>query len=293
MALVGIRSTMGLTSRDGIVPLYQRNDVGGPMARTVEDAARTLNVTAGDDPADPITARSEGRVPVSYLDSLDPDGLEGARIGVNRWFLGPDSTHPDIVSLMEEAVAELREAGAEIVDPFDIEGLEGIDSTWCDGFKSDLEAYFATRGPDFPYKTLDDILATGKYAVYIEESLRSAAASTEDMCLDVYNCPRNIEFRERVLAAMDANELDAFVYPTWSYPARLIDDLNSPAGDNSQFVAPRTGLPAIQIPIGFTREGLPAGMTFIGRLFDESTLIRLTYSYEQATHKRKTPKGFE
>jgi len=292
-ALVGIRSTMGLTSRDGIVPLYLRNDIGGPMARTVEDAARALDVIAGYDPADSITVLSEGHVPDSYLDSLDPDGLRGARIGLFRWYMRPDSTNPDILARMEEAVEDMRSAGAVIVDPFEIPGIELTESIWCEVFKHDVEAYFATRGPDFPYKTLDDIIATRKYADYIEGALKSAAAWTKPPCPDVYHYPPNIAFRDKVLSAMDDNGLDAFVYPTWSYPARLIGDWVTPAGDNSQFMSPQTGLPAIQVPIGFTRDGLPAGMTFVGHLFDEPTLIRLSYAYEQATHRRRPPAAFK
>ena len=292
-ALVGIRSTMGLTSRDGIIPLYLRNDIGGPMARTVEDAVRVLDVIAGYDPADPITERSEGHIPDSYMDSLDPDGLEGARIGVFRWYMRPDSTHPDILARMEEAVSDLRAAGAEIIDPFEIPDLKFEESIWCEVFKHDVEAYFASRGPDFPYKTLDDIIATGKYSDYIEDGLKSAAAWTEPPCPDLYTHPPNIEFRNMVLGAMDEHGLDAFVYPTWSFPARLIGDMDSAAGDNSQFMAPQTGLPAIQVPIGFTTEGLPVGMTFIGRLFAEPTLIRLSYAYEQATRRRRPPAAFK
>ncbi len=292
-ALVGIRSTMGLTSRDGIIPLYLRNDIGGPMARTVEDAVRVLDVIAGYDPADPITALSEGQMPDSYMDSLDPNGLDGARIGVFRWYMRPDSTHPDILARMEEAVSDLRTAGAVVVDPFEIPDIKFEESIWCEVFKHDVEEYFASRGPDFPYKTLDDIIATGKYSDYIEGGLKSSAAWDKPPCPDLYTHPPNIEFRETVLAAMDSQNLDAIIYPTWSYPARLIGDWDSPAGDNSQFLSPQTGLPAIQVPVGFTAEGLPVGMTFVGRLFAEPTLIRLSYAYEQATLRRRPPELFD
>jgi Asp-tRNA(Asn)/Glu-tRNA(Gln) amidotransferase A subunit family amidase len=292
-ALVGIRSTMGLTSRDGIVPLYLRNDIGGPMARTVEDAVRVLDVIAGYDAADPITERSNGQMPDSYLDSLDPDGLRGARIGVFRWYMRPDSTHPDILARMEQAIADMRAAGAEIVDPFMIEDLKFEESIWCEVFRHDVEKYFASRGPDFPYRTLGDIVETGAYADYIENNLKYAAAWTEPPCPDLYTHTPNIEYRQTVIAAMDEYGVDAFVYPTWSFPARIIGDMESPAGDNSQFLSPQTGMPAIQIPIGFTDNGLPAGMTFIGRLFDEPKLIRLSYGYEQATRRRRPPPGFD
>lgn len=291
-ALVGIRSTMGLTSRDGIVPLYLRNDIGGPMARTVEDAARVLDVIAGYDPADPVTARSEGRKPASYLDFLDPTGLDSARIGVFRWYLRPDSTHPEVLSLTERALADMEALGAVIVDPFEVPDLPLTEDIWCEVFAHDVAAYFATRGPDFPYRTLRDVYATGRYAPYIEGSLKFAAEWTEPPCPDVYTHEPNIRFRETLLAAMDAAGVDAVVYPTWSWPARKIGDLDSPSGDNSQYLSPQSGLPAIQVPTGFTTEGLPVGMTFIGRAFSEADLIRFAYAYEQATHRRVPPEGF-
>ncbi len=292
-ALVGIRSTMGLTSRDGIIPLYLRNDIGGPLTRTVEDAVRVLDVIAGYDAADPITARSEGHIPTNgYLASLDVDGLKGTRIGVYRWYMRPDSTHPEVLARMEEAVEDLRRAGAEIVDPFEMPDLNLEESIWCEVFKHDVELYLHSRGPDLSVKTLDEIIASGKFHPSIEGGLRSSAAWTEPPCPDLYEHPPNIEFRSALIAAMDVARIDAFIYPTWSYPARKIGDMDSPAGDNSQYMSPQSGVPAIQVPIGFTEGGLPVGMTFIGRLFAEPTLIKLAYAYEQATRKRVPPADF-
>ncbi len=290
--LVGIRSTMGLTSRDGIIPLYLRNDIGGPLSRTVEDAARILDVIAGYDPADPITERSEGHVPDSYLDSLDPDGLQEARIGVFRRYLRPDSTNPDIYAGMEQAIQDLSDAGATIVDPFEVPGLQLDESIWCEVFRHDVEEYFASRGPDFPIKTLKDVLASGKYDPSVKSGLEFAVGWTDPPCPDVYTYPVNIAFRETILKAMDAVDVDAIIYPTWSYPARKIGDMDSPAGDNSQYLSPQSGLPAIQVPIGFTSEGLPMGMTFVGRLFAEEVLIRFAYAYETHTLHRQPPSLF-
>lgn len=293
-ALVGIRSTMGLTSRDGIVPLYLRNDIGGPMARTVEDATRVLEIIAGHDPADPITERSQDRLPAGgYLQYLDPAGLDEARIGVFSPYMEPDSTHPDILARMNEAIADLENAGATVVNPFTVPGLDLDPDIWCEVFKHDVEAYFATREDDFPYERLEDIIATGKYAEYIEGSLEYTVAWDEPPCPDLYTHEPNIAFRNAILNAMDEGELDAIIYPTWSWPAREIGDWDSPAGDNSQYLSPQSGLPAIQVPIGFTEEGLPVGMTFVGRLFDEPTLIRLAYGYEQSTLHRVAPPAFE
>lgn len=292
-ALVGIRSTMGLTSRDGIVPLYLRNDIGGPMARTVEDAVRVLDVIAGPDPADPITARSQEHLPESYLNHLNPDGLAGARIGVFRWYLRPDSTHPDILANTEQAIRDMREAGATVVDPFEIEGINLYDgSIWCEVFQHDVNEYLASRGPDVPVSSLAEVLESGLYDPSIEGGLQHAVNWKAPPCPDLYEHPPNIAFRTAVLAAMDAAEVDAILYPTWSWPARMIGDLESPAGDNSQMLSPQSGLPAIQVPSGFTASGLPTGITLVGRLFDEPTLIEMAYSYEQATRHRRPPEGF-
>jgi Asp-tRNA(Asn)/Glu-tRNA(Gln) amidotransferase A subunit family amidase len=297
--LVGIRSTMGLTSRDGIIPLYLRNDVGGPMARTVEDAARVLEVIAGYDPADPITARCEGKFPENYVRFLDPDGLAGARVGVFRYYMEQSFADPAINELMIQAIARMREAGAVIVDPVEIAGFEElIENIWSDTFRYDVNNYLATLGEAAPYRTIEEIVAAGLYAPYIERRLGWALevkVPPEEMdppSRDVYRDPRNIALRDAVLAMMDEHRLDAFVYPTWSRPPRKVGDLETPAGDNSQHLSPHTGCPAITVPIGFVQGNLPVGMTFIGRLFDEPTLIRLAYAYEQATRHRRPPAGF-
>lgn len=298
-ALAGIRSTMGLTSRDGIIPLYLRNDIGGPMTRTVEDAVRVLAVIAGYDPADPITRRSEGRMPSSYLEFLDADGLDGARLGVFRRYVDAEAGDGEIRDLTETAIRDLAAQGAEIIDPFDIPDFETLtDGIWCDVFRHDVNDYLASLGEAAPYKTLAEIVASGLYSPYIERRLERALtvetppADRDPPCLDLYSTPRNIAFREAVLAAMERVGIDAIVYPTWSNPPRLVGDLESPPGDNSQLLSPQTGFPAITVPTGYTEAGLPAGITFVGRLFSEPDLIRYAYAYESATRHRRPPSGF-
>jgi Asp-tRNA(Asn)/Glu-tRNA(Gln) amidotransferase A subunit family amidase len=227
------------------------------------------------------------------MDYLDADGLEGARIGVFRRYLRPDSTHPDIVANTEQAVADMRAAGAEIVDPFTIPGINLYDgSIWCEVFQHDVNIYLASRGPEAPVKTLAEVLASGKFDPSIEGGLRSSIEWDQPPCPDLYAHEPNIAFRSAVIAAMEEAELDAIVYPTWSWPARKIGDMASPAGDNSQMLSPQSGLPAIQVPSGFTVDGLPTGITFVGALFGEPELIRIAYAYEQATRKRRAPKAF-
>jgi len=292
--LVGIRSTMGLTSRDGIVPLYLRNDIGGPLARTVEDAVRVLEVIAGTDPADPITEACRGKIPKNYTQYLDKGGLKGARIGVFRTFVDLPETDPQIKALVEKAIADMKAQGAEIVDPFIIPDFEALTADlWCDMFKHDVEQYLASRGPTVPFKTLADIYKSGLYAPYIKERLEEALAVDEkQICLDLYHEPRDIKFREAVLKAMEGSRLDAFLYPTWSNPPRKVGDMESPAGDNSQIIPPHTGLPGFNVPMGYTHGNLPAGLQIVGRLFGEPQLIKIAYAYEQATKHRHPPEKF-
>ena len=298
-ALAGIRSTMGLTSRDGIIPLYLRNDIGGPMARTVEDAVRVFEVIAGYDPADPITERSKGKVPENYTQFLQKDGLKGARIGVFRKYLDAATGDPEIKALTENAVRKLKSLGAEIVDPFEIAGFDSMTrNIWCNVFQHDVNNYLASLGEAAPYKNLAEIVNSGLYSPYIGSRLKrglQAVTPPEERdppCLDLYHDERNIRFREAVLNAMNAQKIDAIVYPTWSNPPRKIGDMESPAGDNSQYLSPQTGFPAITVPTGFTSQNLPAGMTFVGRLFSEPDLIKFVYAFEQATKRRRPPEKF-
>jgi amidase len=290
--LVGIRSTMGLTSRDGIVPLYLRNDVGGPMCRTVEDAARVLEVIAGHDPADPITKLSVDKTSGSYTEYLGSDGLKGKRIGVFRHYTDQPTTDPEVLKVFEKAIDDLDSGGAEVVDPIMIPSFDELtEDIWCRTFRRDLESYLATlRGP--PHRTLKSIVDSGLYSDYIAERLRDMLEAPEPTCSDLYTEPKNIRLREAVVGAMDEAGVDAMVYPTWSNPPRLIGDMESPHGDNSQKIPPHTGLPGLTVPMGFTHGDLPAGLQLVGRLFRENTLIEVAYSYEQATRHRRSPKLF-
>jgi Asp-tRNA(Asn)/Glu-tRNA(Gln) amidotransferase A subunit family amidase len=295
-ALVGIRSTMGLTSRDGIVPLYLRNDVGGPMARTVEDAVRVFEVIAGPDPADPVTEACRGRVPGNYTQFLDKNGLKGTRIGVFRTFIDTPTADPQMKTLVERAVADMKAQGAEIIDPFVIPDFEALTKNlWCDMFKHDVDVYLASRGPGVPFKTLAEIVDSGLYLPSNGRRLKQALAADDKenaSCLDLYHDPRDIKFRGAVEQAMDELRLDAFIYPTWSNPPRKVGDMTSPAGDNSQIIPPHTGLPGFNVPMGYTHGNLPAGLQIVGRLFGEPKLIQIAYAYEQATKRRRPPEKF-
>jgi Asp-tRNA(Asn)/Glu-tRNA(Gln) amidotransferase A subunit family amidase len=296
-ALVGIRSTMGLTSRGGVMPLNLLADIAGPMARTVEDTVAVFQVIVGSDPADPITASASEHLPRNYTASLVANGLKGARLGVLRHAYERPTTDPEIVQVFERAIDDLRRAGAAIVDPATPEGIEAIRRPQgvgpCGGFKYDINRYLASHGDRVPVKSLAEIVKSGRFHPSVQRRLERAEQDTENGP-ESPECRAEFAYRDQVrqavIKAMDTMKLDAFIYPTWSNPPRLIGDLNTPHGDNSQFYAPTTGFPAIQVPMGYTREGrLPAGITFFGRAWSEPILIRLAYSYEQATRHRRPP----
>lgn len=295
-ALVGIRSTMGLTSRAGVVPLNATADVAGPMTRTVADAVAVFDVIARSDTADAVTAPADEKRERSYQSFLQAAGLKGARIGILRQAYERPTLDAEVDSVFKRAIADMQAAGAIIVDPARIDSLDAIQRRQqggCNRFKFDLERYLAARGPNAPVKTVDDILRSRKFHPTVEQRLRDAATATEPP-----ETSAGCQSRERVRAAvrsavdalMDSLRLDAMIYPTWSNPPRLIGDLTTPHGDNSQLFSPTTGYPAITVPMGYTRGGtLPAGVTFFGRAWSEGTLIKLAYSYEQRTHHRKPP----
>jgi len=292
-ALVGIRSTIGLTSRDGIIPLYLERDVGGPMTRTVEDAARMLDVLAGQDPADPATAASAGHIPPTYTSFLDRNALRGARLGVVRRLSNRNGAHPEVIARFEEAIAELRRQGATVVDSIDMWVLDSVRVTLCSSFKRDLEAYLATLGANAPVRTVEDILGTRNgFHPSVEQRLRGSL--NDSTAGDPQRCRRAQEtkqaFQAGLRSIMATHRLDALIYPTWANPARLVGDLTTPAGDNSQELSPRSNFPAITVPMGWVLDNsVPVGLQILGDAWSEGRLFALAFAYEQATHHRRPP----
>jgi Asp-tRNA(Asn)/Glu-tRNA(Gln) amidotransferase A subunit family amidase len=268
-----------------------------------------LQVIAGPDPDDPVTVAgtpiardfSPGGHPAvspDYGASLKKDGLKGRRIGVLRQAYERDTTDADIVKVFTAAVDDLKRAGAIIVDPVrvDLEQARRPQGAGtCGGFKYDINRWLASHGDSVPVKSLAAIIQSRQFHPTVQRRLEQAQEGTENGP-ESPACQAESAYRAQVRAAvletMDRDALDAFVYPTWSNPPRLIGDLNTPHGDNSQFFSPTTGFPSINVPMGYTRDNrLPAGITFFGRAWDEGRLIALAYSYEQATKHRRAPTG--
>ena len=295
-ALVGIRSTMGLTTRAGVVPLSNEADIAGPMARTVADAVEVFQVVAGEDAADAVTAASRGRREPDYRRFVVPGGLRGARIGVLRQAYDRPTIDPEVVTVFGAALNAMRNAGATIIDSArvaDLDSIMALGRSGCNRFRADLEGYFAARGEGAPVRTVEAILRSGSYHPLAQVRLQAAQAVVLPPD-SIAGCRVRAAMRDRLAAAvtalMDSLQLDALVYPTWSNVPRLIGDLNTPHGDNSQLFSPLTGFPAITVPMGYTRGNtLPAGITFYGRAWSEGKLITLTYGFEQTTRHRRPP----
>ena len=303
LALFGIRSTIGLTSRDGVIPLAFDRDIAGPMTRTVEDGARLFNVVAGYDPADPFTEAGKGKREADYTAFLNENGLEGARIGVLRALVDTEDSDPEVVALFERAIEDLEAAGATIVDPVEIPdfALHLAADSFCPRFRYDMYVYLQSLGDGAPIHDVVEAYETDQYSPYAKEAFEFFADGPLDVppekwdepCLPYLAHPQRKAYLDDVLAAMDAAGVDALIYPTWTNPPAHLDKaLEEYKGDNSQLVAPDTGMPAVTVPMGYTYGNLPAGLQILGRPYAEGLLIELAYAYAQATRHRRPPAGF-
>ncbi len=301
-ALVGIRSTIGLTSRDGVIPLSFDRDIAGPMGRTVEDVARVFSVVAGYDPADPYTEDGRDREEDDYTVHLDASGLRGARLGVLTALVDTETADTAVTRVFDEAVTDLRRLGATVVEfEFDLERQTERPNMFCRRFRYDMGRYLASLGQAAPIRDVVEVLETGQYSPYVEERLQGHAETPLDVhpadldppCPDYFENQSRQAFRADLVAALDEGELDGIIYPSWSNPPAPIDRaIEEYRGDNSQRVAPATGLPAITVPMGFTYNDLPAGLQILARPYDEGLLFRLAYAYEQGTLHRHAPAAF-
>ncbi len=302
LALFGIRSTIGLTSRDGVIPLLFDRDIAGPMMRTVADAAKVFNVIAGYDPADPYTEDGRGRKEDDYTTFLDANTLQGKRIGVLRALVDTEDADPEVTRVFEQALADLASAGAEIVDPIEIANLDThLDADGCNRFRYDMYVYLSSLGDDAPMTDVMEVVENGEYSPQAKGGLDYFGDGPLDVhpteweppCNDFFDSEPRQAYRADTVAAMDSAEVDAIVYPSWTNPPADIDrGYEDYRGDNSQLVSPDTGLPAVTVPMGYTYGHLPAGLQILGRPYAEGLLFGLAYAYEQATMHRVPPRGF-
>ena len=299
-SIVGIKPTLGLISRSGIVPLSHSQDTAGPMARTVADAAILLAAMAGADPTDPATAESRGRLHEDYTRFLDPRGLQGARIGIPReQFFGYSEETDRIV---ESAIDALREAGAVLVDPAALPHAGEYEDSEYEvllyDFKADVNAYLAGR-PGAPVRSLSDLIHFNEerradempfFGQEIFVQAEEKGPLTEAAYLEALEKNHRLSRAEGIDHVMDEHRLDALLAPTTS-PPWTIDLVNGDHGlGGCSTPAAVAGYPHITVPAGYAF-GLPVGVSFFGRAWSEPVLIRLAYAFEQATRARRPP-GF-
>ena len=303
--IVGIKPTVGLVSRAGVIPISHTQDTAGPMARTVRDAAIILGVIAGADPRDRATAEGGTRALSDYTPFLEADRLGSMRIGVARRFLG---FHAAVDQVVENAIEAMRAAGAVIVDPVDL-GPRGRPAAATSmgaaetevllyEFKTDLNAYLAVRGPDAEVRSLEDLIAfnernaTDEMPYFGQERLLEAqekGSLSDSAYLAALAAARRLSRAEGIDRTMDREQLDAVIAPTGG-PAWVTDLVNGDhfGGGSSAYPAV-AGYPNITVPAGEVH-GLPVGLSFFGRAWSEPTLIRIAYSFEQMTQAREVPR---
>jgi amidase len=299
--LVGLKPTIGLWSRAGIIPLSHSQVTAGPMTRTVTDAAILLGALVGPDPDDPVTHESATRGHRDYTTFLDAKGVQGARIGIPRELLFGASVAADRIA--EEAIATLKRLGAVIVDPVVLSGFDELGKAELEvllyEFKADLNAYLAGLGPHAPVKSLADVIRwnqqhRGRELPYFEQELFEQAQAkgplTEPAYREALATCTKLARTEGIDRVMDEHKLDALCGPTGG-PAPLTDLVNGsygPSGKSTPFPAV-AGYPHITVPAG-QAFGLPVGLSFFGRAFSEPVLLRLAFAFEQATQARRPPR---
>src|ERR1051326_2144036 len=298
--IVGMRPTAGLVSRSGMYDGWPfANGSLGPMARNVADLARLLDVIVGYDPEDPLTARGVGHIPDTYRKFLDRNGLKGARLGILRESIGfqSDPTSPDfakVTALFDKALAELRSAGATLVDPIVIPKLKQLLATRANSPSETDEAFklYFSRSAKFPFKSFDELTHSPeleKVSPISRARLHRPLSTTTHY---QYLVARD-ELTTQLLKVMADNNLDAIVFKGVEHQPTLIRDGVNPPYRN-QWGVPDINtflvyVPAIVVPAGFTSDNLPNSITFLGRPYDDGLMIKLAYAYEQATHHRRPP----
>lgn len=297
--IVGIKPTVGLISRAGIVPISHSQDTAGPMARTVRDAAILLGALTGVDPRDPATRASDGKSHTDYTAFLDTQGLRGARIGVARKFFGFNEA---VDKLMDECLAEMKRQGAVIVDPADLPSHGKSGDSEFDvlvyEFKTDLNAYLKDLSPAARVHSLAEVIAfnekeAAREMPYFGQEIMTMAEKkgplTDKAYLDALDKIHRMARTEGIDAVIAQHRVDAIVAPT-AGPAWLTDWVTGDHdGGGCSSPAAVAGYPHITVPAGFIR-GLPVGISFFGGAWTEPTLLKLAYSFEQAAKARKAPR---
>ena len=287
-SLVGLRGTRGLASGDGIIPLSTTQDIGGPLARTVEDLAFALDATVGYDPADETTRLSDGHIPDTYTAALNAGGLAQARIGIVRSMVGNNGAERDVLAVIEAAIAEMEALGATVIDIEEPDLTEVVQGASVIGqeFKFDFDEYLRNT-PDAPVRTLADVVRQGLYHGILESGLENAV-SIETLDTEDYRqrLAKRDEIRRTIVDLMTEQSLDALLYPTIRQTARPV---GQPQPGSNCALSANSGLPAITVPAGYAEDDMPVGVELLGLPWSELRLLELAYAYEQGTEHRRAP----
>jgi amidase len=295
--VVGIKPTVGLISRRGIIPISSSQDTAGPIARTVADAAVLLGALAGVDTNDDATTASEGKLERDYTKYLKADGLKGAKVGIFR----ASGFHPNVQPILESAIAAIKSAGATLIDPVEVPAVgkfgDAVSQILRYEFKATLNAYLGSLSPEAKVRSLEDVIAFNEEhrdqeMPYFGQEILLQAQGTSGLDDPAYlkarDDARKFSREEGLYAALDSHDLDALVALT-NGPAHLTDVINGDRGTGgSAILCAAAGCPSITVPAGNVF-GLPVGISFMGRAFSEGTMIRLAYAFEQITRARKPP----
>lgn len=293
--LVGLRPTLGLVSRSGIIPYSLTQDTAGPITRTVSDTAILLDIIAGYDPADEKTAWSIGHIPNSYTKSLEKKGLRNKRIGVMQSYWGTEEVHQEVNAAMKDSLAVLQDREAVLIELdacFDISTIINEVSVHLYELKRDLDGHLRSLGDRAPVHSLKEILASGSYHPGIEDNLKKAMSLNTTSVTYKDRLRMQDGLRDRLMKLMADYHLDAIVYP---HQKRLAAKVGASQDERNGALAAVTGFPAITLPAGFSKptaaspDGVPIGIEFLGRPWSEPALLAIAYDFEQASGIRKAP----
>jgi Asp-tRNA(Asn)/Glu-tRNA(Gln) amidotransferase A subunit family amidase len=293
--LVGIRPTVGLVSRQGIVPYSLTQDTAGPICRTVSDAVALLDCIAGYDQSDDHTAWCYGQIPATYTAFLHKDGLKGKRIGVLESFLGKDAIHREVNRVFHQSVEMLSVNGAivtVIAEDIDASWLTSRVSVHLDELKEHLNRYLNALPDDAPMHSLEEVLASGQYHPGIKENLERAMALSIGTPAYNQKLVLRAEIQTKVMRLMADYQLDAIIYP---HQQRLVCKRGSSQQQRNGALSAVTGFPSMVVPAGFSPPsdeaplGVPVGMEIMGRPWSEPTLIEIAYAFEQIAQMRRSP----
>ena len=294
-SIVGIRPTIGLVSRDGIIPYSLTQDAAGPMARTVADATKMLNVLTSYDPGDQATAWSIGNIRKDYTQYLKKDGLKGKRIGILRGFFGTQPIHEEVNAITNKAIEDCKKIGATLVElntpDIDSGKIANDISVHLFDLRPDLDSYLGDPKANTPVKSLEQIIASGKYHPGIEKNIKEAMTLKHDASY-YERLAKRTKLQDRVMAIMAEQKLDALIFP---HQKRPVVPVGESQVERNGSLGSVTGFPSIVVPGGFTKPtatapiGVPVGIEFLSRPWTEGLLIAIGYAYEQGTQMRRVP----